>query len=132
MMASTTKQPELTVLIVDDERQLREYVGRVMSGHGCRVLLAGNGLEGLALLESGEPEIHLVITDVSMPVMTGPEMAARMAGRPGRPPVLFMSGGECQPNLPGPLLRKPFLAAELSTSVRGVLLGKTAPALRLA
>jgi hypothetical protein len=56
-----------------------------------------------------------------MPVMTGPEMVARMVSQPEPPPVLFVSGGHGYEDLPGPLLKKPFLPDDLRTVVRGVL-----------
>jgi CheY-like chemotaxis protein len=125
MMSPAVQPLQLTILVVDDEEQLRHYMGRVMTDEGYRVLVAENGLEALALLEKCAPGIHLVITDVSMPTMTGPEMAARIAIQPHPPPVLFVSGGPGHSGLPGPLLRKPFLPDELSTLVRGLLLGRT-------
>jgi CheY-like chemotaxis protein len=116
---------QTTVLVVDDEEPLRHLMGRAMANEGYRVLVAGNGLEALALLEKCAPRIHLVITDVSMPMMTGPEMAARLGMQPEPPPVLFVSGGHRHVDLPGPLLRKPFLPGELSRLVRWLLRGKT-------
>jgi CheY-like chemotaxis protein len=125
MMSSAVQPLQLTVLVVDDEEALRRYMGRVMADDGYRVLVAGNGLEALTLLETGAPGIHLVITDVSMPMMTGPEMAARIATRLHPPPVLFVSGGQGHADLPGPLLKKPFLPDDLRTLVRWLLLGRT-------
>lgn len=125
-MTSSAVQPlQLTVLVVDDEEPLRRYMGKVLADEGYRVLVAGNGLEALTLLETSASGIHLVITDVSMPMMTGPEMAARIATQPEPPPVLFVSGGQGQADLPGPLLKKPFLPDDLSTLVRWLLRGKT-------
>jgi CheY-like chemotaxis protein len=125
MMSSAVQPLQLTVLVVDDEEPLRRYMGRVMADEGYRVLVAGNGLEALTLLETCAPGIHLVITDVSMPMMSGPEMAARIATQPQPPPVLFVSGGQGHADLPGPLLKKPFLPDDLSTLVRWLLRGKT-------
>ena len=79
----------------------------------------------LALLEKCAPGIHLVVTDVSMPMMTGPEMVAHIATQPEPPAVLFVSGAHGHSDLPGPLLRKPFLPDDLSTLVRGLLRGRT-------
>jgi CheY-like chemotaxis protein len=89
MMSSAIQPLQLTVLVVDDEEPLRHYMGRVLADDGYRVLVAGNGLEALALLEKCAPGIHLVVTDVSMPMMTGPEMAAHIATQPEPPPVLL-------------------------------------------
>ncbi|HEV8455971.1 MAG TPA: response regulator [Gemmatimonadales bacterium] len=127
MMSPTVQPLQPTILVVDDEEPLRHYMGRVMTDDGYRVLVAGNGLEGLALLEKSAPGIHLVITDVAMPMMTGPEMAARIATQPEPPPVLFVSGGHDQADLPGPLLKKPFRPDDLSRLVRWLLRGRTEP-----
>ena len=126
MRSPAVRPLQLTILVVDDEEPLRDYMGRVMTDDGYRVLVAENGLEALALLEKA-PGIDLVITDVAMPVMTGPEMAARIASQPEPPPVLFVSGGHGQADLPGPLLKKPFGPADLSRLVRWLLRGRTEP-----
>jgi CheY-like chemotaxis protein len=127
MMLPAVQPLPVTILVVDDEEPLRHFMGRVMAGDGYQVLAAGDGLEALALFEKSAPKIHLVITDVSMPTMTGPEMAARLATQPEPPPVLFVSGGHGHADLPGPLLRKPFIPEDLSTLVRWLLGGRTEP-----
>ncbi len=119
-MSRAIPDPQPTVLIVDDEMPLRHYMARVMADEGYRVLMAADGIEALALMESG-PGIDLVITDVLMPVMTGPELAARLAMRNLPPPVLFVSGGHGLGHVPGPTLQKPFLPAELSAFVRSLV-----------
>lgn len=116
-----------TVLVVDDEEPVRRYLARVMADEGYQVLAAGDGLEALALLEQSPTRIDLVITDVLMPGMTGPELAARLATRPSRPPILFVSGSHT--DVPGPLVKKPFLPADLSLTARWVLHGGTRPLL---
>jgi CheY-like chemotaxis protein len=55
MMSSAVQPLQLTVLVVDDEEPLRRYMGRVMADEGYRVLVAGNGLEALTLLETCAP-----------------------------------------------------------------------------
>jgi two-component system, cell cycle sensor histidine kinase and response regulator CckA len=110
-----------TVLVVDDEEPLRRYLGRVMADEGYHVLTAESGLEALAVLEHSPTRIDLVITDVLMPGMTGPELAARLAARPSPPPILFVSGSHI--DVPGPLVRKPFLPDDLSLTARWVLHG---------
>ena len=112
-----------TVLVVDDEESLRQYMARVLEHEGYKVFLAGNGLEALDVFQRHAPRIHLVVTDVSMPVMSGPELAARMAELGSQLPVLFVSGGHDRLALAGPLLRKPFLPVNLCEMVRLVLLG---------
>jgi two-component system cell cycle sensor histidine kinase/response regulator CckA len=107
--------------VVDDEEPLRHYVARVMEDDGFHVITAGDGVEALSLLEQSGSLVELVITDVAMPGMTGPELATRLATRPTPPPVLFMTGGYVSAELPGPLLTKPFLPQDLTGLVRRVL-----------
>ena len=80
-----------TVLVVEDEAPLRRLVAKVLDGAGYNVLQAANGHEGLALVDSNPP-IDLLLTDVVMPGMSGPELVGRL--RTNRPEllVLFMSG----------------------------------------
>jgi two-component system cell cycle sensor histidine kinase/response regulator CckA len=112
---------QLTVLVVDDEELLRRFMARVMANDGYRVLEAANGIEALAWFGNGGSPIHLVITDILMPGMGGVELAGRLATRSPSPPVLFVTGGHRNLDLPGPVLWKPFLPSELSTTVRELL-----------
>jgi CheY-like chemotaxis protein len=112
---------QLTVLVVDDEVLLRQFMARAMALDGYRVLEAGNGIEALAWFGNGGPPIHLVITDILMPGMGGLELAAQLATRSPSPPVLFVTGGQGHPDLPGPVLWKPFLTSDLSAVVRRLL-----------
>lgn len=102
-----------TVLVVDDDEGVRQYMGRILEDEGYRVLLAEDGDAALALLKRYLPRIHLVVTDVLLPRMTGPELALRVALQSPPPPVLFISGGHNLGELPGPILWKPFLPTEL-------------------
>jgi two-component system cell cycle sensor histidine kinase/response regulator CckA len=115
--------PQSTVLVVDDEMPLRHYMARVMVDEGYRVLTAANGVEALALLGQSDSRVDLVITDVLMPLMTGPELAAQLAAQLLPPPVLFVSGGHGMEDVPGPILQKPFLPAELGALVRSLISG---------
>jgi CheY-like chemotaxis protein len=112
-----------TILVVDDEIPLRDYMARVMAGDGYCVLTAGDGIEALTLLESSRSRVDLVITDVVMPRMNGPELAAQLAAQLLSPPILFVSGGHSLGEIPGPMLRKPFRATDLSVLVRSLIRG---------
>jgi two-component system cell cycle sensor histidine kinase/response regulator CckA len=109
LLSPTVLLSEVTVLVVDDEEALRRYMCRVMEGAGYHVLAAEDGLKALSLFHGSKHPVQLVITDVRMPKMTGPELAARIASVPSPPPVLFVSGGHAEADLPGPVLSKPFL-----------------------
>ena len=81
-----------TILLVDDEPQVRGFVRRALEGYGYRVLEAGVVDEALALGSSYPGHIHLLLTDVVLPGMSGPQLAARLA--PLRPEmrILYMTG----------------------------------------
>ena len=116
-----------TLLVVDDEEPLRRYLANLLQGEGYHVISAANGVEALTVLEGSR--VQLVITDVMMPCMSGPELAARLGERPDGPPVLFMSAHYTGPALPGPLLVKPFLPADLSLLVERLLATPQVPRL---
>src|SRR4051812_36051783 len=82
----------VTVLVVDDEDGVREYVRRVLELAGYAVLPAGCPREAERLFRADPGRVALVLTDVVMPGRSGPELARDLrAIRPGVP-VLFMSG----------------------------------------
>jgi CheY-like chemotaxis protein len=81
-----------TVLVAEDEPALRRLVVLVLEEHGYSVLEAANGGEALELAEHHDGPVELLLTDVVMPGITGPEVAKRLRGaRPGIK-VVFMSG----------------------------------------
>ena len=67
------------VLLVEDESVIRTAVAEFLSGAGYHVLSAANGKEALAKLQAHSGKINLVITDVVMPVMSGPKLAESIA-----------------------------------------------------
>ncbi len=81
-----------TVLVVDDDAQIREMIRDVLTAHGYRVLTAPDGVEALQVAAQYEGTIHLLLTDVIMPRLNGPALAEQL--RPSRPEmqVLYMSG----------------------------------------
>ncbi len=81
-----------TILLVEDEQALREVTRRILTGAGHRVLVAEHGPEALQVAAAHEGHIDLVLSDVVMPQMPGPELARRLVEqRPGLR-VLLMSG----------------------------------------
>jgi len=112
-----------TVLLVEDEEQVRALVQRMLESAGYRVLVAANGEDALALVRSARPD--LVLTDVVMPHMSGSELVRRLGGRA---PVLFMTGYTAelaeQHHVPASgtsVLQKPFTAVELTRKIRELL-----------
>jgi len=84
-----TRQP--LVLVVDDNRDNRDFYVEYLLHLGCRVLAASNGLEGLRLARLSLPD--LIVLDISMPVMDGCEMAQRVRNddRTYRTPMLAVT-----------------------------------------
>lgn len=81
-----------TVLVVEDEGEVRKVAVRVLRSQGYRVLEASQGLDAFLICEEHEGPIHLLLTDVVMPRMGGREMADRIAEIRPEIKVLYMSG----------------------------------------
>jgi signal transduction histidine kinase/ActR/RegA family two-component response regulator len=91
-IAADTAQRAETVLIAEDEEAVRELASQFLKSAGYRVLTANDGMEALAIAErSGEP-IHVLITDIVMPNMRGPELAKRLKPLHANLKVVYMSG----------------------------------------
>lgn len=81
-----------TVLVVEDELQLRKVLADLLSRWGHTPLVASGPVEALALARARGAEIDLILTDVVMPQMTGKQLADTLAAEGCPIPVLFMSG----------------------------------------
>jgi CheY-like chemotaxis protein len=118
-----------TILLVEDEFAVRELAGRVLREQGYTVLEAVNGEEALRLFQKNEEkEIHLLLADVVMPQLGGPELANRLAAKRPDLKVLFISGYTNSTTFPHNLgakntafLSKPFPPEALARKVREVL-----------
>ena len=111
------------ILVVDDERQIREIVRRLAEGAGYAVTEAETGEAALRILHQLQPP-HLMITDIVMPGMSGLMLAAHAHILRPTLPVIFMSGfaDQFQDELSGSVcLRKPFKPAELLTAIQEVI-----------
>jgi PAS domain S-box-containing protein len=116
-----------TVLVVDDQSEVRTLIAEILRGSGYRVVVATDGDAALALLERAGRPVDLLVTDVVMPVMSGTDLAARVTERSPTTRVLFVSGfvpaGSAA--LRGaPLVTKPLRRAELLTAARAALDGQ--------
>ncbi len=116
-----------TILLVEDEESVRAFANKALERQGYTVLAARHGRDALARLAEHAGPVHLVITDLVMPEMSGSELARQLSGdRPGVP-VLYMSGYSDseigQRGLPAnsAYLQKPFTSDVLARKVREVL-----------
>jgi len=111
-----------TILIVDDEEFLLEYVRIVLLRAGFTVLTARTGEEAWQLILNSQNEIRLVLTDIVMPSsFDGFELADRVRRRQPDLPVLFMTGAPLEDSSlvsKRMLLRKPFDPGQLLAIVR--------------
>jgi DNA-binding NtrC family response regulator len=81
-----------TILAVDDDGAIRGLLGRALGMAGYRVVLADGGRDAIERFEAMEEPVHLLLTDVVMPDLTGPVVAERLTSRQPDLPVLFISG----------------------------------------
>ena len=128
--ADAGRERSETILLVEDEDIVRHAIRRLLKKLGYTVLEASDGAEALAVMERATSPVHLVLTDVRMPGIGGAQLAALLAGRRPRVPVLFMTGyeGEDTPWTDDEherrrWLLKPFSSAVLAAAVRGAIDG---------
>jgi two-component system cell cycle sensor histidine kinase/response regulator CckA len=117
-----------TVLLVEDEDSVRELVQELLQAVGYQVLSAARPADALRLADDYAGPLHLLVTDVVMPQMSGPDLAHRLRGMRPQLKVLYLSGYS-----PGMVadrgvledgamfLQKPFSAEALETKVRDTL-----------
>ena len=122
-----------TILLVEDQEQVRTVARHILERYGYRVLVAHGAGDALILCEKEQGAIHLLLTDVVMPQMSGVELTKRIEARLPGLRVLFMSGytddsivrhGVLTSEVP--FLQKPFTAESLARKVREVLTGTAA------
>ena len=123
-----------TILIVEDEAVVLDILREVLTGHGYKVLTAANGEEGLRILSSHPGPIHLLLTDVVMPMMAGPDLSDRAAALRPETRTLFISGYTehtvIRHGVSGRgagFLQKPFTPEAVARKVREVLDAPKAP-----
>jgi signal transduction histidine kinase len=126
--AAPHAKPGETVLVVEDDPDVRSFTTEIVAKLGYSVVCAGDGAAALRLLES-DPEVHLLFTDVGLPKgMNGRQLADEAVRRWPRLKVLFTTGyarnaivhhGRLDPGVE--VLFKPFAFAELAAKLRRVL-----------
>ena len=121
---------EETVLVVEDDRTVRELVQRILEESGYQVLVGEHGEEAMQVCARQEGDIHLLLTDVVMPGMNGCELAEYVTAMRSETEVIFMSGyadravgrhGLLKADVQ--FIQKPFTPDELLHRVRKVLDG---------
>jgi PAS domain S-box-containing protein len=135
-LAPATLQGHETILLVEDQAQVREVARDILERNGYRLLVAGSPGEALLLCEQHPGRIDLLLTDVVMPLLSGAELAKRAALLRPELKALFMSGytddsivrhGVLESEMA--FLQKPFTPESLAVKVREVI---DAPRLSLA
>jgi PAS domain S-box-containing protein len=117
-----------TILLVEDEDQLRKVAAGILRRSGFRVLEGASGSDALSIIEKNTYSIELLMTDVVMPRMNGKELAERIRAQRPDIKILFTSGytdGILEGQLPtgAAFLQKPFSPGALTTKIRELLDG---------
>jgi signal transduction histidine kinase/CheY-like chemotaxis protein len=117
-----------TILLVEDEEPFRELLIEHLKDNGYTILAASNGVEALRVAKQHKGQIHLLITDVIMPQMSGPALVRSLVALRPHMKVLYMTGytddklrdtAMSDPEVA--LLQKPFQLSDLIRKVRDVL-----------
>jgi two-component system, cell cycle sensor histidine kinase and response regulator CckA len=115
------------ILVVDDERAVRRYAGRILQQDGHIVYEAADGIEALEFLQGAAVPVELVVSDIIMPRLNGVELLKKLAEIYPAVPVILMSayaeGELAQMGVAAPcgVLPKPFPAESLIQEVRRCL-----------
>ena len=120
-----------TILIAEDEPDLRELSRIFLESYGYRVLEAGSAEQAIRTVEEYSARIHLLLTDVIMPGMSGRQLAEKILQKDPNTKILYMTGYTddmvvqhkvLEPGVQ--LLQKPFTRTELAVKVRTTLDGR--------
>ncbi len=115
-----------TILLVEDQPEIRTLAGRILRSCNYDVLEAGSGEAALSLAGGHSGPIQLLLTDVRMPGMSGLALAVQLRAARPTVKVLYISGYAVDPGAAGPdaqFLAKPFTPQSLAAKVREVLDG---------
>jgi PAS domain S-box-containing protein len=127
--AAAQRQPNFeTVLVCDDDDDVRELIGNVLGLRGYVVLRAHSGQHALEIAAVQRGPIHLLVTDLVMPKLGGIELAAELRSRQPQLPVLYIAGHTSRATLlaeqlePNTVyLQKPFMPSDLTRTVCSIL-----------
>ena len=116
-----------TLLVVEDEKTFRDLLRDGLQAKGYNVVEAANGLDAIRLVERFGGEIHMLITDVIMPHMSGPELVSILRKKSPAMHILYMSGyaddsgGRETISDEATLMQKPFYIDQLAGKIREIL-----------
>ena len=125
---ATALKGSQTILLVEDNEQVRHLALAILERQGYTVLVAENGAEALTILAAHDAKVHLLLTDVIMPGINGRELFAKVAGKYPDLKVIYMSGytdnmiahsGVLDEGVQ--FVQKPFSVRTLAAKVREVL-----------
>jgi two-component system cell cycle sensor histidine kinase/response regulator CckA len=122
--ATGPKRGTETILFVEDEEPLRNVITDFLGEFGYRVLSAESGPEALALAAGFSGDIHLLLTDVTLAPITGPELARQIGATRPKMKVVYISGyatGTPDSSQDAVLVQKPFSIKVLSARIRETL-----------
>lgn len=117
-----------TILLTEDEPELRELTRIFLQSYGYKVLEAASGSQAIRIAEECPDPIHLLLTDVIMPGMSGRQLGEKILGKRSQIKIVYMTGYTddmvvqhrvLEPGVQ--LLQKPFTKAELGMKVRATL-----------
>jgi two-component system, cell cycle sensor histidine kinase and response regulator CckA len=112
----------ITILIADDDHENRDFVAKILRRTGYHVLEAADGLEALELATRHPGPIDILVTDLRMPRMEGPELCRRMRAKSPATKFVIMSGySDLTLDSELVFLSKPFSVPDLLRSVRRAL-----------
>jgi two-component system cell cycle sensor histidine kinase/response regulator CckA len=111
-----------TILLVEDEDGVRRVVETMLKRHGYNVLSSASCSDAMSLAERYAGPIHLLITDVVMPGMSGRTMAESLTALRPETKVLYVSGygGPLESDISSGFLQKPFTTEELARKIRAL------------
>src|ERR1051325_506217 len=112
-----------SILVVDDEAIVLSLVSNTLTKHGYTPILAVDGEHGLHCFTARRNEIDLVLTDMSMPKLSGPQMAGKIRQIDPAINLMFMTGYSLDSEIPAEFascatLQKPFTCQRLIAAIR--------------
>jgi CheY-like chemotaxis protein len=126
--STTTAATRATILLVEDDWQVRRVMERVLDRRGFRVVAASRGVDAVHVSDELLSEVDLLVTDVAMPGLDGPAVARALAARKPGLRALFVSGyadpavvAESVAAMGGDFLTKPYTPDVLVARIRRLL-----------